>query len=266
MTIYSGHSLTSDDVGKPVFFAGGKIVWIKSVLTAYTATIAESATIASTAAAMNPTGRYINDDILDNQFDKDSSRPNLDTRIVLHSLQTRFNSELPNATIGIVVPGWIIAGTQGENEFQYSDTSKDYLAGSYAPDLQFNDKIDGAIQEFIRLNDFVGIRTEFSSWRLNLATVVDLGDPTVGQNVDGFNDPEIADNSVGVEGEGGTTILENGNFLSYTSEPSIREFDMYKYGANLAHGTIQESDIQELEPHTIFFYDHIAGVFLWGKK
>jgi hypothetical protein len=266
MTIVGNYFLSSDDVGKPVFFASGEIRWIVKILTNATATMSSGDNIASTAAAMNPSERYFSDTVFDELYVKDPTHPNLDSRIKSHTLPTRFSSELPNTNLGIVVPGWLIVAEQGKNKFYYSDTAIEYLAGSYASDLQYNDKIDGSIQEFIRLNDFVGIRTEFSTWRLNLATVIDLGDQTIGENFDGFNDPEIADNSIGVEGEQGTAMLENGNFFTFTSEPSVREFDMYKYGANLAHDLIQESDIQVLEPRTILFYDHIAGLFVWGKK
>ena len=266
MTIFSGHSLSSADNGKAVWFASGKLVWIKEVLTPSTATLTEPVTIALTAAAMNPVARYINDTVFDSLYPKDTAYPSLQPRIKKFSLPSRFIEEMPNSNIGIVVPGWILATTQGKNVFQYSDTAKDYLAGQYAADLQYNDKIDSSIQEFIQQNDYVGIRSEYATWRLNLAVTIELGNSSVGENVDGFNDPEIIDSSIGVEREGGTAVLENGNFLTFTSEPAVREFNMHEYSPNIARDRIQESDIQKLQPVTILFYDHILGAILWGEK
>lgn len=266
MTIFSGYSLSSDDEGKPVWFASGEQMWIRSVTSATTATLTESATISITGAAMNPTSRYVSDNVLDEIYMKNATYPALQPRIRSYALPTRFTEELPNCNIGSVVPGWILGATQGNNKYYFSDTAKDYLAGSYAPDLQYNDKIDSSIQEFIHQNDYVGIRSEYATWRLNLATTVELGDNSIGENIDGFNDPEIVDNSVGVEREGGTAILENGNFLTFTSEPAVKEFNMHKYGPSLTQDRIQESDIQELEPVTILYYDHILGAVLWGTK
>lgn len=266
LTIASGYSLTSADEGKAVWFASGKQVWITKVLTSSTAEIDYTSTISITGAAMNPTSRYISDTVLDQLYNKDTSYPSLQPRIKNYSLPTRFTEELPNCNIGEVVPGWIFGAVQGENVFYYSDTAKDYLAGSYAADLQYNDRIDSSIQELIQQNDYLGIRSEYATWRLNLATVIELGDASVGENIDGFNDPEIVDNSVGVEGEGGTAVIENGNFMTFTSEPSVREFNMHKYGVNLTHDRIQESDIQKLKPNAIMMYDHILGLVLWGEK
>lgn len=267
MTI-AGHSLTGDDVGKPVWFASGEIRWITKILTSYTAEVSgtTNGNISSVAAAMNPTTRTISDTVMDTLFKKVPSYPHLLSRTKLFTLPSRFVKEMPNCNIGTVVPGWIFGTQQGDNKYYFSDTAKDYLAGQYASDLQYNDKIDGAIQEFIHQNDYVGIRTEYGSWRVNLTTVEEVGDTSVGENIDAFKDPEIADNSVGVEGEGGTAILENGNFLTFTSEPSIREFNMLEYGDNLAHNRLQESDIVELEPHVIMMYDHLRGLVLWGRK
>lgn len=265
MTISRGSiALTDLDVGKPVWFATGELRWIKSVTSAYVAELTKSGSISETACGMNPIPRGGADTVLDEIQGTFTNA--ITPRVRSYALPSRFTQELPNCDIGKVVPGWVFGATQGDNKYYYSDSSKSYLAGSYAPDLQFNDKIDGAIQEFLYHTDYLGVRTEFGTWRVNLATVNELGNADVGENIDGFNDPEIADNSVGSEGEGGTAILENGNFLTFTSEPSVREFNMFTYGPNLAHEMIQESDIQELEAHTIMLYDHILGLILWGTK
>lgn len=269
MTIESGSpqkSLTAADNGKPVWYADGKVRWIDTVLSSITAKMTTNETVASTAMAMDPSSRRVFDEVLDEILDEDYATA-LTPRANLHALPHRFHSELPNSDIGAVIPGWLFVSERDSSQYQYSDTSKKRHAGVYSPDAQFNDKISGSIQKFSYIGDYISVKTRFETWRVNTAITNELGNQELGENYDTFNDPELVDSTVGVESSGGIAVLENGNEIVLSSEPSVREFNAVEYGGNLAHERIQESDIQELDPYSVIIeYDKLSGAFIWGTR
>jgi hypothetical protein len=264
MTVAANHTLDSDDVGKPVWFASGKLNWIKSVTDSTHAEMIESMTVASTGAAMDPTARFYGDQTVDrpvkNQVDS------LLVRKTKYPLRRRFHSPITSGSVGAVAPGWVFVAQEADSEYQYGQTEYAHLVGCYAPDFQKYDRVDGGIYGFISDRKFVTVRGGYGTKRVDLSTVIERGDAADGTNIDALPDPEDTEASIGADDISNAVRMENDLHMVFTNEPGIRTYNNHEHGPNLAEGRLQETDLQQLQEKVVLHYDHIRGLEAWGTR
>lgn len=257
ISIDSGYTLTANDVGRLIFWSDGTHSLIKSVTNSTTAVAAWGNAIPSTAAHIKPVSRKFNDTLSDENFT---------ARVSAYPLENRFQIPIPNGSVSVITPGFLLVAVRGNNSYYYFETGIKRLMGYYNAAFQFNDKITDGIQSMKSREAIVTIRGAFNTYLVDTSTPVEVGETSVGESVLQISDPQIVTRGIGSVGDGGSVETERGSELLVTNEPAVRLFDGRQYGDNLSLDRVQKSDIQKMKQVFISGYSSNSGAFFWGKQ
>jgi hypothetical protein len=260
LTIVSGKTLTSADVGKEIIWADGYTSIIKSVTDGSTAVTAWEFTHVSQGTHIDPVSRKFNDTI------RTDVEAEFESRLAAWPLKMRFFEPLPSGDVGAITPGYLFVAIRGGNTYYYCTTADKYLMGYYHPGFQYSDKIWDGVQSMRGKTDRVIIRGASSTYYTATNNFTDVGAAAVGESCAQLSDPALISNVIGSIGDGAVQEIENGAEIIITSEPAIRIFDGAEYGKNMALNKIQKSDLQKMKQAFIGAYQAICGFFFWGKQ
>jgi hypothetical protein len=255
VTRTAGTSFSASDVGKIIFWAGGLRSHITVYLTANTVTVAESQTIASTGACMDPKCRKFTDTTPD-----DDLRP----RIQNFSLRSRFWEPLPECDYGLFVPGFLFALVLDAKTMYYGQvtSSKEYLIGSYNPDqyTTFQDKIK-AISEFPN-KLIIYCSHSRAAAPTNTFQTMNVNDVLQYFKLAG---QWVEDHARGLLDRTFLRKLPDGRDWMITGEPAVRIYDGENLTENLADNRVMRI-IEKFQATGSVLYDKFNGVSLYGDE
>jgi len=258
--INSGVSLDSSYVGKQIFWADNTISIIKSVIDASNAIALSSETHETQGACCDPVSRVISDTISDDDIRQDYAR------FAGWPLRIRYQDAMPDADIGIALPGYILTAVQGTSEYAYCSRLYRWHVGYYHPGFQvYKDIVDG-IQALYNKDASLLIVGSRKKYYVDSAAGYEVGETRIGESVTKLPDPSVISNAIGTVPSNAAQELENGTRILVTNEPAVRIMAISEDSANLADGRIQKSDLCKMSPVYIGAYDPVCGYFLWGKQ
>jgi hypothetical protein len=254
VTIASGYTLTSADVGKPIFWADGTKSEIVKYLSASTAEVVAAGIKASQAATINPTSRVFADTVSDY---------NLRSRIARYSLKQRFWQPIPASNLGVISAGFLFAAAQNDTYVYYGQLSQyyEFFAGSYNPAFQYA-LIKDAVQELLTFPDQVVVFGSHSTSGITTSSYQDQKLSDVGEDVVVLTTQKVLDPVIGTSC-GSVIMLDRSRALGITTEPAIRTFDGQQYSADLAEGKIGKK-LRKLQAAYAVAYDAYNGFMFWG--
>lgn len=258
VTLVSGNrNFASGDVRKPLFFADGAVDWITEYVSPTQVRTLDSGTKVSMGAAIDPTSRKFCD---------------VTTELLIAARQKSFTTNyrfwrmLPDSDLGVIVQGFLVVATAGENRVSYSPmaVAQKYLTGYYNPGYQYDDRFEDEISFLLSLPDKLAVICARSTWVTATNTPRSTTVPSVGVSVALLPLFTWIDN-IGCVHIGSIRRIDVGLFSVITSEPAHRFFDGFKYSENLADKQIMDT-LQELSVFTFSQYDDPSGLKMWGAR
>ena len=256
----TGKTLLSSEEGRQIFISNGKIVVIKKVLSTSTAIVNVSTSYTSLGGTINPSGRKITDTTSDEVL-----QTRIESGSALYFLQSRFFVPLPSTNLGVINAGQLLVAISGENRYYYCNTSKEQLTGYYHPEKMKNEKITDSIQQLRSYQGRIVIRCTNSTWALVTSVSAEGGDVSLGESYSVLGDPECVDETIGSIGDTSSKVLSNGVEIVWTTEPAIRTFDGFKYGANLAENSVM-TEVRKYNPDIRISFSPSDGIHFWGDQ
>jgi hypothetical protein len=255
ITRTSGTIFSANDVGKPIFWANGQRTHIVAVTDADNAVGAESRSITSTAACLDPKCRNFADTVSDET---------LRSRILRYSLNHRFWQEFPDCDTGALTSGWVFTGIRDTKICYYNQISQEqeHLLGYYYPGrqyLKYKDPIVG-----------------FSAFQDNMAvycsrtTTVHPTNTFLRHSINGVQEAfliagqTVADDERGAWDPASWRRLPDDRDLILTSEPKLRFFDGMSYSVDIADKRYAKT-IEKFERAVGIHYDPVNGATIFGK-
>jgi hypothetical protein len=259
--IVSTFTFDTDDVGKYIFWSDRTLSVITEYVSSSSVKVHDSTTRTSLAAAIDPVSRNYNDTV--NKEDWEAKQGSGEP---LYNLGNRYFEPLPDANLAAIVPGFYVVAIRDYKEYYYSQSGSKRNMGYYHPVKQVGESVVGGLEQLRDYPDGLILRGEQFTYRVNTVVTDEGGDTRFGESVEMLKTAELLDDLIGVKLHGSAYRYDEGAELVFTTEPAVRLFDGYKYGANLASERIQEKEIVKMSPQTLLSYSHISGLHIWGKQ
>lgn len=268
--VYTADTQTRDfvssDVGLQLFWADGRVSFIKKVLSADEVVLEEPDGtpedfngVEEFVCSFDPGTRTFNDTIADDVLTSYERRGDPS-----FFLQTRFFVPLPDGGFGAVKGGAYFVSSARDSEYYYSQLRDFYRTGCYHPTIQINTKPIGTITRLKEYPDVLCIFGKNFTYYLDTTIEYNGGEPRLGEFIVSYADPKLITNRVGCFGEGSSADIDNGGELIFTNEPAIRYFDGFKYSDNIALNAIQDTKISEMNIQVSMEWDKKRGLNMWG--
>ena len=201
--------------------------YIISVTSANVVEVHDSQTRATQGATTDPIRRNFRDTIDDDL---------LRTRITGYTLRNRTWEPLPLTNMGRVMPGWMFTAVRGEGTFYYTQLiqTRKYLAGYHNAGFQINDDIKDAIQYMGEFPNRLVLYCTTSVYGGPTNTSIPYKIPGTGEFINTLTGVQLLDGSLGVIDYGSVKNIDIGKQIMRCNDDSIRIFDGFKFGPNLA--------------------------------
>lgn len=254
VTSSAGSAFTEADIGKTIFWAGGVRSHIIEFLTSSTVTVAESATIASTAACMDPVCRYSTDSTDDEV---------LRGRITTFSLMHRFWVPFPSVDLFIMVPGFVFCALRDGTYYYYGEVGLDeeYLIGAHNDRYQL-DRTNDPIRAIREFPDYVVLYCANSRLKIPINTWLT-------KDINGIvscsvlSGRYLQQDQIGLNDYTAIARLPDGTDYLVTGEPAVRIYDGTKFSTNLAKDRYM-NNIELFQDGLSILYDPFNGISIYG--
>lgn len=252
--VSSGDEFTSDDIGKRVVCSDGNVFHIIGESGGYALVVEDTEILTMVAGCWGEDSRNYHDVLSD-----DDLKP----RIAGYPLYQRFYHNVPNANLGINVPGFMLTATKDDNYIYYSQIPDgfEYLTGYYSPLYQATFVKDG-IRAFGEFPDNVAVYCINSTYSIPLNVTDNITLEEIGVSIEVLAGIVPADSTIGTVSRTNIANIELGNQVVITSEPAIRLFDGKSYSSNLASKRIMDILIGS-NPTMSCVYHPIMGFMFW---
>jgi hypothetical protein len=270
ITLTAGSFIPYNDVGKPIFWADGRISWITDVVNSTTAITDFIQIINEQAATMN---MYDDDTANYNPFSRNYGDVILDDGIKVGEIGLTERNQaantlyfpkkgfipLPDCDIGVFDYGLVICAIRDGAKFYHSDTAvKPYCVGYYRPDLQ-EERVEEEIRQLCSVGSVVAVFMKTKTRTIAATSAQEAGATDIGESIYTLPSSVLVDNLIGVIAY--QSIQTKGSsIIALTNDRAIRGFDGTGWApSNLAMDRVQK-DIDKIDP-----YQKFVSVYLMGK-
>ena len=210
-------------------------------------------------------------DLTDQELREKNSRTYFDTvtettlssRTRAFPLQSRFFKELPNSSIGKLVPGFVMCSNPGDNVVNYCAIGEgfEYLIGYHHPTYQFINIKDSFVG-FADIPDNLVVFGRNNTFTIPLNIVEERTDEEVAAIVQVISGITTADKNIGAYSQSGIQELEKGKLVVVTNEPGIRIFDGGGYSSSISSMRVSKI-LQKIKSSVVAVYSLLTGFVFW---
>jgi hypothetical protein len=192
-------------------------------------------------------------------------------------LENRFWEEMPRASLGIVIPGFIITAKRNGSLLYYCQTgvTKKYMGGYHLINRQINDRIEDSIQSLKKLPTNFNVFCRNSTWGgpTNLSDTNIKKLPQFGY-VYAVLYVDIIDDRIGCLDSGSIKKIDYGTLLMRCSDGSVRTYDGRIYSGRdytiqpITSHDIIKKQILDCWPKSVSVYSakNNLGYIVWLRK
>lgn len=184
---------------------------------------------------------------------------------VLYFMQNRFFNPLPQGNLSAIKFGAYFCSSKEQNEYQYSQLSTIWRAGTYRPDLQKHVLDYGNVTRLKDYPDGVVVFGEHFTLFIDTSLTENVGLEDVGEFILQFQTPQLVTDEIGTPYSADPAELNKGEII-FTNQPSVRFFNGYTYAEDITFRSINKSILTKLKPFMISHWNPNRGYFLWGVK
>lgn len=265
ITRTNGGVFTSADLRKPITDSNGFRHYITEVLDANRVRVHQDIYAHVQGFTIDPTHRNFCDTIDDTT---------LRARMDFYSCYARYRKDMPNCTIGKVIPGFVVAAQVGQKEIFYSHLQEklDYLIGQYIP-IQRAEAQDAA-QFMLVCGDVFALVCATSTWGVKTGLSEFITLPESGEAVAMLPGLSIIDRHIGSMDPGSVQEVEGGAYEFVTNEPggeALRQFNGLQYSQDnyfvdsSLGGRIARA-VGKTKRLSASLYDGFLGYLLWRRN
>jgi hypothetical protein len=191
-------------------------------------------------------------------------------------LENRFWIEMPTASLGIIIPGFIITAKHNSSLIHYCQLgmSKKYMGGHYLPNRQVNDRVEDTIQGLWKLPTKFIVFCKSSTWggptNLSDGNIKKL--PQFGY-IYAVLYVDIIDDRIGCLDLGSVQRIDYGTLLMRCSDGAVRSFngEVYSRDYTVQQATshdIIKKQIYDSWPKSVSVYStkNNLGYVIWTRK
>lgn len=263
----------SDDAGKPIFLAGGSVIWVKEYLTTIQATAAFDAEINEIAATMSPVSGNFSRKYNDTVYDDGRNYNTIGLQQRIESQQQiywpkRYFTPIPSGDIGKIDAGFLFVATRGETDWWYSQIGdKKYCLGYYRQDHQ-KENADTYISEILNVGGNLTIFFTDLTKAINPKSSIDIGNNDVGEAV--FKIPQSTEVAkIGIS-LWKSIAFKDKIIYAITNEPAVRSFNGVSWSAeNYASERVQkyiEAIDVDSNIEAVYIPGRFGGYHIWFSK
>lgn len=252
--IVTSYLFVMEDIGKLIFWEDGTTSIIKTISSIGVAYTVDTGLKDSQFGGINPVERSFNDKTSDEVLlSRQKNAP----------LRTRFYAPLPKASLGLVIPGFIILADRMFGELFYGETSTYYDIGYHNIAAQRDATIEDEITSLTQNDGNIVIRTKYKTFEMYPSQAFQGGDIRFNESFFLITSPVLMDSSRGVLHSSNVRKFDETRQLVFTSEPAVRMYSAEGYSADTTKGTINEAIISRMDQQAIINTDS-DDILIWS--
>lgn len=284
LTITRGRPFHQSDIGKPIFYETGEIVFIREVI---------STTQVRVDRSINDVGRYFaysqknGTEASESYYTRtfcdlipDAGVGYDGTVIAGFGLQSkiesgkdfyyprRFFTSIPCGEIGLIDGGYLLTADRDGMTISYSQIAdRLYSMGYHRYDIQ-KQEVDATIRTIESINGVVSIIMQARTKGMSLKVSTEVGNSDLGESIKKLNQAYMISENVGVYAFGSIAYKGSNQIIALTNEFAIRYFDGASWSAKDLASDAIKTLIRKLDPSQLVVatYSPEGGYKIWGKK